>query len=140
MIRRPPRSTRPDTLFPYTTLFRSVCRAVVGAAVRIADRVRQLVLDEVGSEAENLVEDCPGHRAEAVARHGVAVEAHPAQSRVDGVLAHWALAVPDARKDELPAAGQGLQLAQDLHGLSRQRHDVLRGGLGRDVAPLPGEI
>src|SRR3546814_12516053 len=27
MIRRPPRSTRTDTLFPYTTLFRSVHRA-----------------------------------------------------------------------------------------------------------------
>src|SRR3546814_4753820 len=27
MIRRPPRSTRTDTLFPYTTLFRSACRA-----------------------------------------------------------------------------------------------------------------
>src|SRR3546814_19743934 len=27
MIRRPPRSTRTDTLFPYTTLFRSVARA-----------------------------------------------------------------------------------------------------------------
>src|SRR3546814_2026934 len=27
MIRRPPRSTRTDTLFPYTTLFRSVERA-----------------------------------------------------------------------------------------------------------------
>src|SRR3546814_16552955 len=26
MIRRPPRSTRTDTLFPYTTLFRSVCQ------------------------------------------------------------------------------------------------------------------
>src|SRR3546814_9202514 len=26
MIRRPPRSTRTDTLFPYTTLFRSVAR------------------------------------------------------------------------------------------------------------------
>src|SRR3546814_12027124 len=25
MIRRPPRSTRTDTLFPYTTLFRSPC-------------------------------------------------------------------------------------------------------------------
>src|SRR3546814_20261893 len=25
MIRPPPRSTRTDTLFPYTTLFRSVC-------------------------------------------------------------------------------------------------------------------
>src|SRR3546814_106297 len=28
MIRRPPRSTRTDTLFPYTTLFRSLCEAV----------------------------------------------------------------------------------------------------------------
>src|SRR3546814_2671817 len=27
MIRRPPRSTRTDTLFPYTTLFRSVSNA-----------------------------------------------------------------------------------------------------------------
>src|SRR3546814_11525287 len=26
MIRRPPRSTRTDTLFPYTTLFRSITR------------------------------------------------------------------------------------------------------------------
>src|SRR3546814_6563813 len=29
MIRRPPRSTRTDTLFPYTTLFRSPCRRAV---------------------------------------------------------------------------------------------------------------
>src|SRR3546814_19468797 len=29
MIRRPPRSTRTDTLFPYTTLFRSVLPLVV---------------------------------------------------------------------------------------------------------------
>src|SRR3546814_12983516 len=27
MIRRPPRSTRTDTLFPYTSLFRSIIRA-----------------------------------------------------------------------------------------------------------------
>src|SRR3546814_17861392 len=32
MIRRPPRSTRTDTLFPYTTLFRSLPRADRGAA------------------------------------------------------------------------------------------------------------
>src|SRR3546814_12556645 len=31
MLRRPPRSTRTDTLFPYTTLFRSVERIVFGA-------------------------------------------------------------------------------------------------------------
>src|SRR3546814_12473919 len=30
IIRRPPRSTRTDTLFPYTTLFRSRRRAVRG--------------------------------------------------------------------------------------------------------------
>src|SRR3546814_5523427 len=28
LIRRPPRSTRTDTLFPYTTLFRSRCAAI----------------------------------------------------------------------------------------------------------------
>src|SRR3546814_12375374 len=32
MIRRPPRSTRTTTLFPYTTLFRSKCRDQAGAA------------------------------------------------------------------------------------------------------------
>src|SRR3546814_13272235 len=31
MIRRPPRSTRTDTLFPYTTLFRSEARCVASA-------------------------------------------------------------------------------------------------------------
>src|SRR3546814_5320151 len=33
MIRRPPRSTRTDTLFPYTTLFRSVGGRVLEDAV-----------------------------------------------------------------------------------------------------------
>src|SRR3546814_17920040 len=35
MIRRPPRSTRTDTLFPYTTLFRSAGR-LLGSAERCA--------------------------------------------------------------------------------------------------------
>src|SRR3546814_3974846 len=34
MIRRPPRSTRTDTLFPYTTLFRSQRELVAGALLR----------------------------------------------------------------------------------------------------------
>src|SRR3546814_9931077 len=33
MVRRPPRSTRTDTLFPYTTLFRSI----LGAISRLRD-------------------------------------------------------------------------------------------------------
>jgi hypothetical protein len=40
--------------------------AVVGAAVRVADRVRKLVLDGVGAEAKDLVQDGARHRAEAV--------------------------------------------------------------------------
>src|SRR3546814_19510024 len=34
MIRRPPRSTRTDTLFPYTTLFRSVAATTIGPFVQ----------------------------------------------------------------------------------------------------------
>src|SRR3546814_13540332 len=33
MIRRPPRATRTDTLFPYTTLFRSFCVVATWAAL-----------------------------------------------------------------------------------------------------------
>src|SRR3546814_18249320 len=42
MIRRPPRSTRTDTLLPYTTLFRSL------SAKRNADRARE---EEVAASA-----------------------------------------------------------------------------------------
>src|SRR3546814_1821451 len=38
MIRRPPRSTRTDTLFPYTTLFRSVLLRLLPALARTAAR------------------------------------------------------------------------------------------------------
>src|SRR3546814_11107974 len=43
MIRRPPRSTRTDTLFPYTTLFRSARRFVDLFGERLAlDQVLEL--------------------------------------------------------------------------------------------------
>src|SRR3546814_15287924 len=48
MIRLPPRSTRTDTLFPYTTLFRSVLHlAVVGfrPEVRVGSGIDQLRRD-----------------------------------------------------------------------------------------------
>src|SRR3546814_6956000 len=40
MVRRPPRSTRTDTLFPYTTLFRSAVGHEVGAFVDAKQRFR----------------------------------------------------------------------------------------------------
>src|SRR3546814_4566887 len=36
MIRRPPRSTRTDTLFPYTTLFRSGCLVILAISIIVA--------------------------------------------------------------------------------------------------------
>src|SRR3546814_12740354 len=46
MIRRPPRATRTDTLFPYTTLFRSPSGASTGAheamELRDGDKTRYL--------------------------------------------------------------------------------------------------
>src|SRR3546814_17811703 len=36
MIRRPPRSTRTDTLFPYTTLFRSIGDRPKGLVITVA--------------------------------------------------------------------------------------------------------
>src|SRR3546814_10907062 len=45
MIRRPPRSTRTDTLFPYTTLFRSIGRYRTMRAPGLnADQPRERVL------------------------------------------------------------------------------------------------
>src|SRR3546814_1534874 len=62
MIRRPPRSTRTDTLFPYTTLFRS---PLLVAILRSLGEYRKAVGDQLHREA-------------------------PALSRVVGVLAHAA--------------------------------------------------
>src|SRR3546814_12461518 len=48
MIRRPPRSTRTDTLFPYTTLFRSTCEErtpLVSTRVVIAEDEAIIRLD-----------------------------------------------------------------------------------------------
>src|SRR3546814_17196359 len=44
MIRRPPRSTRTDTLFPYTTLFRSLVVVIQTASLSSASTAPMLVV------------------------------------------------------------------------------------------------
>src|SRR3546814_13774730 len=54
MILRPPRSTRTDTLFPYTTLFRSIVtpdHRKSGIFVRMIDRALECARDTLGSHA-----------------------------------------------------------------------------------------
>src|SRR3546814_4244302 len=49
MIRRPPRSTRTDTLFPYTTLFRSIgARGVKDRAAHPVDPAHRLAVEPAG--------------------------------------------------------------------------------------------
>src|SRR3546814_18247933 len=71
MIRRPPRSTRTDTLFPYTTLFRSGRRFFHRLVARIepvrpAAGVDQLDADRARVVAAHVVGDAVG-RDETVA-------------------------------------------------------------------------
>src|SRR3546814_10526265 len=95
MIRRPPRSTRTDTLFPYTTLFRSQLRVVdrdrvVGAhrdiggdgrAVRGGHVVGDVVQVGVDARAHGFVEGADG--ADQLYRVGNDVVADAAVHRAE---------------------------------------------------------
>src|SRR3546814_2063079 len=59
MIRRPPRSTRTDTLFPYTTLFRS--SSING---RLLPRVRKLTKLGIQGPSKGLPGNIPSYRSE----------------------------------------------------------------------------
>src|SRR3546814_5635125 len=67
MIRRPPRSTRTDTLFPYTTLFRSDDEDVLAAA--LAARRQRLGQVQRGREAVDAGAD-DDNAAAVGKRHG----------------------------------------------------------------------
>src|SRR3546814_1464070 len=64
MILRPPRSTRTDTLFPYTTLFRStpaLAQAVTAPAPAVgSDGVANVnLVGKVGLDGKSAVQDAP---------------------------------------------------------------------------------
>src|SRR3546814_8115511 len=83
MIRRPPRSTRTDTLFPYTTLFRSTHLLVGGDDQRCA-HVDDAFLQALGREAaEHHRMRHPQPRAGLHGHHGLDGHGH-----VDGSEEH----------------------------------------------------
>src|SRR3546814_7046593 len=63
MIRRPPRSTRTDTLFPYTTLFRSVGGLALPFGRNAPDRHRRLAAGARSARARRV--PCPSGRSTA---------------------------------------------------------------------------
>src|SRR3546814_7668387 len=99
-MRRPPRSTRPDTPFPYTTLFRSPVRFAPAGRAAVAlfrgdverDTGRGAAVRLHGGDAGTLA-----HRRAAPGNHGAAVR-------------------PDARRSE--------EHTSDLQSLMRISYDV----------------
>src|SRR3546814_9356060 len=68
MIRRPPRSTRTDTLFPYTTLFRSRARIIADQLTAIFG----LRIGQAGGHAEAARRNERGFELEALRPDAVA--------------------------------------------------------------------
>src|SRR3546814_12356786 len=133
MIRRPPRSTRTDTLFPYTTLFRSglerpalegvqfVRRAVGEGIVR-----HEAVADDAGLGADHLAElDRQGGRDRNRPRHVVIVVRRPGLPRrtehtPDDVAR---VVATDIRDDRAETAGLGVEgMVRELAQIEPQRH------------------
>src|SRR3546814_16335196 len=119
MIRRPPISTRTDTLFPYTTLFRAIGRVgVIGGALAVV--LRRGVEDRLLDVRRQQPEVVDGGVLE---RNSVGVDNESLV--VDHVDLVDALV-------EFQVAGAGGGMAPDLPG---EQH-VLRGDR-RAVAPRP---
>src|SRR3546814_16576127 len=75
MIRRPPRSTRTDTLFPYTTLFRSPAEAVRGIIPEHLLLVADLVDELLAGHAIDDAADCDDIAARRIDQAGSVEEA-----------------------------------------------------------------
>src|SRR3546814_782180 len=134
MIRRPPRSTRTDTLFPYTTLFRSP-RADAFAHFTFGERLAAYVVHAIGAGARRRVlgdrtavdavgddarclDESPGLRVERGA-HDVARATHIDLELLDvraipqaGVAGHMKHAVHLPRNDATQGALVG-HIAED---------------------------
>src|SRR3546814_16608206 len=84
MLRRPPRSTRTDTLCPYTTLFRSVAAQALGGVEVVAGA------GDEGDRAMSGVDHVPHH----LARTTVVVDPHRAQAALPRTAAEAAVHPP----------------------------------------------
>src|SRR3546814_4366398 len=122
MIRRPPRSTRTDTLFPYTTLFRSDAaghraRLLPGVALPVAALALEILL----------------HRRERQ-RHPPGVAERP-QAQVDAVAESVGRYLVEQFRQLLPEAREP--------GLGRERARAIAlavGGIGVDQVDVGAEV
>src|SRR3546814_3434814 len=109
MIRRPPRSTRTDTLFPYTTLFRSPVANVSDSMAR---------MDSGGSELR------PMHRDGKLAGPALTVRMRPG----DNLMLHKAIDM--AQPGDVIVCDAGGDVTNSLFGELMLAHAIVRGVAG----------
>src|SRR3546814_1248368 len=121
MIRRPPRSTRTDTLFPYTTLFRSIGKERaehprVGGRSALDHRDGQARRNTVGDQ---LVGDGGGGREAHIDDERAAMAGEPRPVLVGQILA---LARDEADRARIIARSE--EHTSELQSLMRISYDV----------------
>src|SRR3546814_3101833 len=130
MLRRPPRSTRTDTLFPYTTLFRSApCaeRRRFPVILDEADIMEQRVDADRGERAQILVLQVGGRRLQDDLILVIMLEAVR-------VLVIAAIRRPAARLDIGDVPRLGAEAAQRRRGVKGTRPDTHVIGLQNRTA------
>src|SRR3546814_803119 len=130
MIRRPPRSTRTDTLFPYTTLFRSAAPAQPGARGRRRDARR------CRSRRGGAGEDFPQFQAEGRRQPSGHADARRRQHRLQS--GEGSGPRPVGRPD--PAWRGGAGAYPDALGDRPWYREHDRGGGGRRAGPCAGKL
>src|SRR3546814_2204262 len=128
MIRRPPRSTRTDTLFPYTTLFRSAVRCAPFNSLDEPSllQFRNVTLHLPFTQAETLGEI-------GLLRKRLAASIPPEIGELDqngklrGAKAQTALSAQQQRRENAKAEGDDLRSEEhtsELQSLMRTSSDV----------------
>src|SRR3546814_7107642 len=120
MIRRPPRSTRTDTLFPYTTLFRSLVRRQ-----RLLGEAEALDLGEIFARLRRGDVERRGSRDRMIRIVGREEERHVTSTDVDPVLVIFGFERPG-------------QLGRDV-GVERD-HDLVAHPAGGSRRALRGAV
>src|SRR3546814_7645824 len=124
MIRRPPRSTRTDTLFPYTTLFRS---ATAAGAATDGGAAWALLIAQAMSAATTNRNIMGSPSLSDFAQCGVATAA---SAEVTGIADRYTAA--DVRRDRNAGAGAARRIQPGNH--VAERIADLRIGIGVQAA------
>src|SRR3546814_6702819 len=137
MIRRPPRSTRTDTLFPYTTLFRSHLVRVLGWLVSLVGGKRPELRKELNEEYKKLLDTLPQE-----VQRGITVRRFPGVTqwqKANTPLQENADQPRAIHTGSAPAAGKGAGTRPEELRTARRAEGPPENGRAHDRTPATNE-